>query len=860
METIRGPQLTMSDGHNIATEVVTDEEAHLCLYVLLQDMLKVGDMVVGFEMEWGFKGCSSRSNSGRYTTEHTSHSDRSEHHHVARKVEHHIALLTLCTKLGCILIRLSPNYISPSLKRFFAIKDIVFVGVHIKEDVQKLRDSYGVVLRNAVELSDWAAKIQDHPRFIFYSARELANKILSTKFEPKPYTVLWSNWFDHNLSPEQIECAASDAYAAYKIGKKLMDSGSKRLFSPQWIITSYFLMPRNPSKIITEESNTTTPYSSSDDLKSEKEKENSNPKPCQNIKNQNQNKKKSKDSNFIVFFLNFLGKIGTIFSRKSSHLLSEMKLSKFGAIYILIALISIQLGDSLRSQKTNQAYVTLLYGDEFLLGVRVLGKSIRDTGSKKDTVVLVSDGVSDYAIKLLDADGWIVEKISLLANPNQKRPKRFWGVYTKLKIFQMTNYSKVVFLDADTIVVKSIEDLFKCRKFCANLKHSERFNSGVMVVEPSLSLFNDMMSKVNSLHSYTGGDQGFLNSYYSDFPNAHVFQPDLPQDILDSRPAPAMERLSTLYNADVGLYMLANKWMVNETELRVIHYTLGPLKPWDWYTSWLLKPVDVWQNVREQLEDSLPGTGGGKNPDVELLVKFLFLLPFCAVLFFNYRSCIQTRVFCRNTLFDHIRHLYYTIRTNGYAGVSASSTFSPTKLFSNGAQSKVPVYLGGLSVCVCFMAALVSAAFSLAIVPRQVTPWTGLLLMYEWTFTIFFLLFGGFLRLTHLWGKITANQVLLSAHPESSDHESEKGHQRQGSSCDDATWYYGLGMAFLAIATPSLPCIFGITALFARLGLVVAGGIVLASFMTYASEHLAIRAFLKGFEDRDMTRTRSLCV
>jgi len=35
--------------------------------------------------------------------------------------------------------------------------------------------------------------------------------------------------------------------------------------------------------------------------------------------------------------------------------------------------------------------------------------------------------------------------------------------------------------------------------------------------------------------------------------------------------------------------------MVDEKELRVIHYTLGPLKPWDWWTSWLLKPIDVWQ-------------------------------------------------------------------------------------------------------------------------------------------------------------------------------------------------------------------------------------------------------------------------
>lgn len=55
------------------------------------------------------------------------------------------------------------------------------------------------------------------------------------------------------------------------------------------------------------------------------------------------------------------------------------------------------------------------------------------------------------------------------------------------------------------------------------------------------------------------GDQGFLNSYYSDFPNAHVFEPNLPPEVLKSRQVPEMERLSTLYNADVGLYMLANK-------------------------------------------------------------------------------------------------------------------------------------------------------------------------------------------------------------------------------------------------------------------------------------------------------------
>lgn len=79
-------------------------------------------------------------------------------------------------------------------------------------------------------------------------------------------------------------------------------------------------------------------------------------------------------------------------------------------IFAAIALVLIQSpllssassSSSSGSQSSDEAYVTLLYGDEFLLGVRVLGKSIRDTGSNKDMVALISDGVSEYAKKLLE--------------------------------------------------------------------------------------------------------------------------------------------------------------------------------------------------------------------------------------------------------------------------------------------------------------------------------------------------------------------------------------------------------------------------------------------------------------------------
>lgn len=83
--------------------------------------------------------------------------------------------------------------------------------------------------------------------------------------------------------------------------------------------------------------------------------------------------------------------------------------------------------------------------------------------------------------------------------------------------------------------------------------------------------------------------------------------------------------------------------------------------------------------------------------------------------------------------------------------------------------------MGGMSIVACFMAAMVALVVGLTVVPRQVMPWTGLLLMYEWTFTIFFLLFGGYIHLVYQWGRTTAVQATFSSGSESVDDDSGKG-------------------------------------------------------------------------------------
>ncbi|GJV30120.1 hypothetical protein Tco_1386568 [Tanacetum coccineum] len=62
-------------------------------------------------------------------------------------------------------------------------------------------------------------------------------------------------------------------------------------------------------------------------------------------------------------------------------------------------------------------------------------------------------------------DGWIMTPISLLQNLNQLRPTRLWGVYTKLKIFNMTCYKKGT--PSVCGQVKMVESLPRYRKiFC----------------------------------------------------------------------------------------------------------------------------------------------------------------------------------------------------------------------------------------------------------------------------------------------------------------------------------------------------------------------------------------------------------
>ena len=222
-----------------------------------------------------------------------------------------------------------------------------------------------------------------------------------------------------------------------------------------------------------------------------------------------------------------------------------------------------------------RAYVTMLCGgDAYVPGIEALGQSLIQTGTQVPLVVMVTPEVPAAARQSLAARGFILRDIEPIKNP---RPDcellypRFALTYSKLRAFELTEYDKVVWLDADTVVLRNIDELFArpCLAAASDFFMPDRFNSGVMVLDPSAELFGKLMVSLAAAPTYDGGDQGFLNPYW---PNWWAM--------------PVAHRLPAAYNIHhfIFQFMAAHPQFGKQfiTETRIVHYTLQ--KPWMGFT------------------------------------------------------------------------------------------------------------------------------------------------------------------------------------------------------------------------------------------------------------------------------------
>lgn len=163
-----------------------------------------------------------------------------------------------------------------------------------------------------------------------------------------------------------------------------------------------------------------------------------------------------------------------------------------------------------------EAYATILHSAHvYVCGAIAAAQSIRMAGSTRDLVILVDDTISEYHRGGLEAAGWKIHTIQRIRNPKAEKDAYNEWNYSKFRLWQLTDYDKIIFIDADLLILRNIDILFEMPEISATGNNATLFNSGVMVVEPSNCTFQLLMDHINEIESYNGGDQGYLNEIFT---------------------------------------------------------------------------------------------------------------------------------------------------------------------------------------------------------------------------------------------------------------------------------------------------------------------------------------------------------
>ncbi|KAL5202482.1 hypothetical protein ABZP36_013434 [Zizania latifolia] len=166
--------------------------------------------------------------------------------------------------------------------------------------------------------------------------------------------------------------------------------------------------------------------------------------------------------------------------------------------------------------RRREAYATILHSaSEYVCGAIAAAQSIRQAGSSRDLVILVDDTITDHHRRGLEAAGWKVRIIQRIRNPKAERDAYNEWNYSKFRLWQLTDYDKIIFIDADLLILRNVDFLFAMPEITATGNNATLFNSGVMVIEPSNCTFQLLIDHINEITSYNGGDQGYLNEIFT---------------------------------------------------------------------------------------------------------------------------------------------------------------------------------------------------------------------------------------------------------------------------------------------------------------------------------------------------------
>ena len=238
-----------------------------------------------------------------------------------------------------------------------------------------------------------------------------------------------------------------------------------------------------------------------------------------------------------------------------------------------------------------KAVWTMLTDDpHYVICAIKLGHSLRShtTDTRFDMVVmeLTTKPLSRAAWGCLREVGWqrcVVDRIVPLDEvATQSKEPRWLDQFTKLHLWGMTTYETLLYLDSDTLTMRSIDHLLnrklgnKSIAVAAQTWHGgfEGFNMGVLVIHPDMQEYErllDLQQDPSVQFQRHWAEQGFLNVVYKD----------------------KWDDLGFTNNALAWTSWQNHAyWMQQFPQINIIHYT--GMKPWTCVPDLLIERLRAW--------------------------------------------------------------------------------------------------------------------------------------------------------------------------------------------------------------------------------------------------------------------------
>ena len=217
----------------------------------------------------------------------------------------------------------------------------------------------------------------------------------------------------------------------------------------------------------------------------------------------------------------------------------------------------------------NYAYVTLLSSQDYLLGVLVLNESLKRVNSFFPLVVGITDELYDYNAPILTDAGCYTERIerltyhqSIIDKWGNTKYKSVLNTASKISLFKLNKWDKLVYIDADCLVLQNIDDLFNWPDGSMLRYSSEQFGfSGLMVFCPcfhNVEYYEIIMKNTGCTDGNLFGDLWFCAK------SNPAYQ--IPHNYLMTYDSLAKDKMLNVYPRDYR-------------DCKVIHFVNQP-KPW----------------------------------------------------------------------------------------------------------------------------------------------------------------------------------------------------------------------------------------------------------------------------------------